>query len=339
MIEYLNNFLIIAYTIDSKYNIITTIISALQDLIKNNSFSYVQLRNNITQLLIIILEVVSFRTKKISFMKYKYDLISNLYNLWLYPFVLNSNNVENEVKTNTIRNFSKLIELIQNIIENIEKNGVWVSTENDKKLQCLQKICKNLFIEKILDVYFDAIMSSSSSSLSSSSSSSLFFNNNSNLNSKKMETWRVEILSTNNTLNKGQKVEHLSYLSKRFSNFNNYINKDRSIKNVNKYNRAILYFYKSPMYLSKYKDCNLKCLPIITVREFNDRIFLSTNGSSQSLLYEIFIELNDIELNNIRKIFIYGVLDDIYSKKFVGFAFRNSNHFNEIACKKRFNEK
>ena len=270
-------------------------------------------------------------------MKYKLELISNLYHLWLYPFVLNFRNIENEIKTDTIQNFTKLIQLIKNIIENVEKNGTWVSVENDRKLQCLQKICQNLFVNKLLNLYILAI-EQSDTSISTSSSTSSF--NNLTLNSDRMEKWKVEILSNNNNHpTQGIKTEHFSYLSKRFSNLNHYI-KQEPITNISKnYQRATLYFYKSPLYLPKYKICNVKCLPIITVREFNDRIFLSTNGNSQSLLYEIFIELNDIELKNIRRIFIYGVFHDIHSKKFVGFAFHNAKHFDEIICKKRFVEK
>jgi hypothetical protein len=336
MIEYLNNFIIIAYTIDNNYSLISSNISKIQTLIQSDTFSFSLLKQDLNQVIKIILEVVSFRTKKISFMKYKFDLISNLYNLWIYPFVLNYKNIENQIKTDTIQYFTKLIQLIQNMIENIEKNGKWISLEDDKKLQCLQKICQNLFFEKIVNLYIIAIEKPEASTLASTS-----FFNNSSLNSDKMEKWKVEILSTNNKNQPNQelKSEHFSYLSKRFSNLNHYIKQTSNTNMSNNYQRATLYFYKSPLYLSKYKDCNVKCLSTITVREFNDRIFLSTNGSSQSLLYEIFIELNGIDLKNIRKIFIYGVIDDTYSKKFVGFAFRNSKHFDEIACKKRFIEK
>ena len=160
------------------------------------------------------------------------------------------------------------------------------------------------------------------------------------LQSKKIEKWKVEIVSFCGKTNTHSKSEHFSYLSKRFPNLNHYMNpKIKLNATKDSVQRATLFFYKSPLKLPKYKYCNVQCLSTITVREFNDRIFMSANGNSQSLLYQIFVELCNIELKNIRKIFIYGVLDEIKCKKFVGFAFRDSKHFEEITCKKRFLQK
>jgi len=275
-------------------------------------------------------------------------MISSLFEIWINPFVFNSNNVSKELKVKTITNFQKFIDMIQLAIENIETKEMWISEEMDEKIEKQQSICRSIIINDLYTLYYTAIQFPASVSITSTSggsqSSVLSSGTTNNINTtwnmncpkKDFVKWKVQIISTcDKKPNSSQKQGHYNYLAKRFPNFS--FDSPRHCSSHEKAHIATLYFHKSPMYLPKYSCSNVSCLPIISVREFNEKQYLSTNGEPKALIYDIYIELYDIDVQKIRHIYVYGVLDSCYCKRFVGFAFRNLEHFDKIVCKKRFN--
>lgn len=345
MLQYLENFLILSSTIDI-FNFHSNEIRILEDLVSKKSFYYL-FQETLKKFISDVFKKTSLRRKKLDFIKFYYlKMISTLFSIWINPFVFNSNNVTKELKIKTITNFQKFIDMINLAVENIETRELWVSEDMDARIQNQQAICRSIIINDLYILYYQAIQfpasvststgSSQSSVLSTGSTNNINASWNMNCPKKDFVKWKVKIISTcDKTPNSSQKQGHYNYLAKRFPNFS--FDSARHCSSHEKPHMATLYFHKSPMYLPKYSCSNLSCLPIISVREFNERQYLSTNGETKALIYDIYIELNNIDVKKIRHIYVYGVLDSCSCKRFVGFAFRNLEHFDKIVCKKRFN--
>ncbi len=345
MLQYLENFLIVASTVDI-FDFHKADIEQIQDLISKKSFFY-RFQEVFQCFLHSVFQDFSIRSKTVRFMKeYYLKIISLAYDLWINPFILNSLDVNTDLKTRTITNFTILIQLISVAIESIEEDELWISLENDKKLQNQQKVCKLIILNEIYMIYLEVIQSprnqtTSSSfsaqpqqSLASSSSVQSISNNTSYKERKKkdVEKWKVEILLSCTKHNERNisiyKAQHFEYLSKRFPTFSKTIVKP--IIGGCSTKRATLYFHETPLLLPEYQEFEVESFQLITVREFDEKVQLSLNGNPQALHYDIFLEKMEIELEKIHHVYIYGTIKKKHFRQFVGFAFRNEKHFHNV---------
>lgn len=344
MLQYFQNFLIVSPLFDI-YHFHKNEITKLQEFIDKQNLYYA-FQKTFEKFIADMFQEISLRSKTVDFIKLYYlKMITMSYDLWLYPFLLNYTNIKNDLKVKTIQNFTKFIELIQNEIYKIENNDSWISIENDAKITAQQKICRSILLDELFIIYYTAAQTGGTSSVSSSSSQAPVLNTNSTINSlyhrEELEKWKVEIIDIckeEKTLteksNHFYKQGHYDYLSKRFPTFSK--NFSTSFHKNCKTHRAMLYFHKKPLYLNQYDDPYVESLPIVSVREFNEKKHLSINGDPHALFYDIYTEKNEISIENIRHIYVYGVCHKNNLKRFVGFAFENEDHFHKIISKKRF---
>lgn len=334
MLQYLENFLIVATTVDI-YKYHKKVIETLQALIKNKSFFY-KFQEVLEKLIIDIFQEVSLRSKTVNFMKMYYrKIISLSYELWINPFILTSPDVNNDLKVRTITNFTNLIQLVKNEIEIIEKSETWISIQNDTNIKAQQNICKSIMLDEIFMIYLEAIQTPANQSLTNNNRQQIISIHN---RKNEVEKWKVEILSNcnqniNDKKRSGYKQEHYDYLSKRFPSKT--LSGTSHAKNCATH-RATLYFHKNPLHLDEMDTPEINSLPILSVREFNEKKHLSVNGDPNALYFDILINKMNISVENIRHIYIYGLSIKNNSRRFVGFAFQNKNHFDMILRQKRF---
>lgn len=337
MLQYFENFLIVATTVDI-YNYHKTEIETLLYLINNRSFFY-KFQEVLKKLITNIFQETSLRSKTVNFMKLYYTKIISLsYELWINPFILSSVDVKTDLKVRTITNFTNLIQLVKNEIETIEKKETWISIQNDDNIKSQQKICNSIMLDEIFMIYLEAIQTPANQSLTNSNTNNQQQIIGIHRRKNEIEKWKVEILSNcnQNTEQKNKpsyKQEHYDYLSKKFPSKTLYGTSHR--KNCVTH-CAMLYFHKNPLHLDEMDKAEINSLPILSVREFNEKKHLSVNGDSNALYFDILIDKMNISVENIRHIYIYGLSRKNNSRRFVGFAFQNKNHFDMILCQKRF---
>jgi hypothetical protein len=193
--------------------------------------------------------------------------------------------------------FEKLVALV---ILNITVNFIGISSSEIKTLDFLQKKYRSY----ILNIFWPKFYRN----LTNENKNNVFPREG---QTKYAPSWNVEIL-----YNK-PKINHFHFIS---SQFQLYTSKKEN------YKKGRLSFYGEPNRLLKIKD------PIYThnmiVKEINPKLDFSINQKDN--IYYLKYDINTMIIENVRKIFVYGYIEHKQKKIFIGFSYRDNEHYRNI---------
>ena len=193
--------------------------------------------------------------------------------------------------------FEKLVALV---ILNITVNFIGISSTEITTLDFLQKKYRSY----ILNIFWPKFYRN----LTNENKNNVFPREG---QTKYAPSWNVEIL-----YNK-PKINHFNFIS---SQFQLYTSKKEN------YKKGRLSFYGEPNRLLKIKD------PIYThnmiVKEINPKLDFSINQKDN--IYYLKYDINTMIIENVRKIFVYGYIEQKQKKIFIGFSYRDNEHYRNI---------
>ena len=193
--------------------------------------------------------------------------------------------------------FEKLVALV---ILNITVNFIGISSTEITTLDFLQKKYRSY----ILNIFWPKFYRN----LTNENKNNVFPREG---QTKYAPSWNVEIL-----YNK-PKINHFHFIS---SQFQLYTSKKEN------YKKGRLSFYGEPNRLLKIKD------PIYThnmiVKEINPKLDFSINQKDN--IYYLKYDINTMIIENVRKIFVYGYIEQKQKKIFIGFSYRDNEHYRNI---------
>lgn len=191
---------------------------------------------------------------------------------------------------------------IENIIHDIEINSQGLSINENLKLQNLQKNYRSYILETFWSKFYENLKSETPSVNSTVLIQRI---------QKKVPVWEVEILYNR------EKVIHFDFIS---SQFRLYSSKKEEMK------KGRLSFFGDPGRLPKIEN------PFFThnmiVKEINPKLDFSINQKDN--IYYIKYDINSISIKSVKRVFIYGYCEYKQKKIFIGFAYRNNDHYREI---------